>query len=66
VISKIGEVRFLMHSLAISPPRFLKFCERAILPGQNFLKKQMAGAVGLEPLLFFSLPYVVLVGSSVA
>ena len=44
-ISKIGEVRFLMRGLAISPPRFLRELSR-----QNFLKKKLAGALGLEPL----------------
>ena len=44
-ISKIGEVRFLMRGLAISPPSFSKYCEIAILP-----EKKMAGNLGLEPL----------------
>ena len=48
-ISKIGEVRFLMRGLAISPPRFSKFCERANPP--EFSKKKLTGNLELEPLL---------------
>jgi hypothetical protein len=37
-----------MRGLAISPPRFSKYCKIAIR--QNFLKKKLAGDLGLEPL----------------
>jgi len=47
-ISKIGEVRFLMCGLAISPPRFSKYCETAILT-EFSEEKKMAGNLGLEP-----------------
>ena len=49
-ISKISEVRFLMRGLAISPPRFSKFCERANPP--EFSKKKLAGNLELEPLVW--------------
>ena len=52
-ISKIGEVRFLMRGLAISPPRFSKFCERAN-PPEFSKKKKLAGNLELEPLLVVS------------
>ena len=39
-----------MHGRAISPPRFLKFCKRAI-PPEFSEKKKMVEALGLEPLL---------------
>jgi hypothetical protein len=40
-LSKIGEVRFLMRGLAISPPRFSKYCEIAIPP--EFSEKNIGG-----------------------
>ncbi len=39
MISKIGEVRFLMRGLAISPPRFSKYCKTAIPPEFSEKKK---------------------------
>ena len=37
-----------MRGLAISPPRFSKYCEIAIPP--EFSEKKLAGDLGLEPL----------------
>jgi len=48
--SEIGEARFLMRGLAISPPRFSRFCERAF-PPDFFEKKKLAGTLGVDPLL---------------
>ena len=39
--SEIGEARFLMRGLAISPPRFSRFCERAFPP--DFFEKKKTG-----------------------
>ena len=47
--SEIGEARFLLRGLAISPPRFLRFCERAF-PSDFFEKKKLAGTLGVDPL----------------
>jgi hypothetical protein len=48
--SEIGEARFLMRGLAISPPRFSRFCKRAFPPDFFEKKKKLAGTLGLEPL----------------
>jgi len=39
--SEIGEARFLFCGLAISPPRFSRFCERAFPP--DFFEKKKTG-----------------------
>jgi hypothetical protein len=39
--SEIGEARFLMRGLAISPPRFSRFCKRAFPP--DFFEKKKTG-----------------------
>jgi hypothetical protein len=48
--SKIGKVRFWVRGLAISPPNFFDFWERAF-PLEFSEEKKMAGNLGLDPLL---------------
>ena len=40
--SKIGEARFLLRGLAISPPGFSRFCKR-VFPPDFFRKKKNGG-----------------------
>ena len=47
--SKIGEARFLLRGLAISPPGFSRFCKR-VFPPDFFEKKKLAGTLGGHPL----------------
>jgi len=46
--SEIGEAKFLLRGLAISPPRFSRFCERAF-PPDFFEKKNWRELLGWTP-----------------
>ena len=51
--SKIGEARFLLRGLAISPPGFSRFCKR-VFPPDFFEKKiKLVGTLGGHPLIQF-------------
>lgn len=47
--SEIGEARFLMRGLAISPPRFSRFCKRAFPPDFFEKKKNWRELLGWSP-----------------
>jgi hypothetical protein len=48
--SKIGEARFWVRSLAISPPKILSF-EESVPHCNNILKKKLARTLGPDPLV---------------